>query len=38
MLRILDPYVLGLARNRFAIANGDKVTVVEFDRSVLTSR
>ena len=32
------PMAFDAARNRFAIANGDKVTVVEFDRAVLTSR
>jgi hypothetical protein len=32
------PMAVDAARNRFAIANGDAVTVVEFDRSVLNSR
>ena len=34
------PMAFDAARNRFAIAiaNGDEVTVVEFDRSILTSR
>jgi hypothetical protein len=32
------PMAFDAARDRFAIANSDEVTVVEFDRSVLTSR
>lgn len=32
------PMAFDAARNRFAIANGDQVTVVEFDRSILSPR